>query len=71
MSLSGACTVQFTFDNSYARLPERFYARVNPTPVPAPRLIKINTELARNLGLDPEELAKPPGGGDSGRQPGG
>jgi serine/tyrosine/threonine adenylyltransferase len=61
MSLSGACTVQFAFDNSYARLPERFYARVNPTPVPAPRLIKINTELARNLGLEPGELASPQG----------
>ena len=25
------------FDNSYARLPERFYARLSPTPVAAPR----------------------------------
>jgi serine/tyrosine/threonine adenylyltransferase len=61
MSLSGAYTVRFAFDNTYARLPERFYARVNPTPVPAPRLIKLNTELARNLGLDPEELASSQG----------
>jgi hypothetical protein len=35
------------FENTYARLPERFHARLNPTPVAAPRLIKLNTELAR------------------------
>jgi uncharacterized protein YdiU (UPF0061 family) len=49
------------FENTYARLPERFYARLNPTPVPAPRLIKLNTELARNLGLDPDRWAGPEG----------
>jgi len=53
--------VQFAFDNTYARLPQRFYARVNPTPVAAPRLIKLNVELARKLGLNPEELASAPG----------
>jgi uncharacterized protein YdiU (UPF0061 family) len=49
--------VRFSFDNTYARLPERFYARVNPTPVAVPRLVKVNVELARSLGLDPEALA--------------
>ena len=43
--------------SSYARLPERFYARVAPTPVAAPRLVKLNVELAKNLGLDPNALA--------------
>jgi uncharacterized protein YdiU (UPF0061 family) len=47
------------FDNSYARLPERFYARLPPTPVAAPRLIKLNIALARRLGLDPDALASP------------
>ncbi|MBY0325146.1 MAG: YdiU family protein [Reyranella sp.] len=47
------------FDNSYARLPERFYARLDPTPVPAPRLLKLNDVLARELGLEPEMLATP------------
>ena len=46
------------FDNSYARLPERFFARVKPTPVASPRLIKLNEPLARQLGLDPRWLAK-------------
>jgi uncharacterized protein YdiU (UPF0061 family) len=53
--------VQFGFENTYARLPERFYARVDPTPVAAPRLIKINTQLAMKLGLNPDELASEQG----------
>lgn len=44
------------FDNSYAQLPERFYARQNPTPVSAPGLIRVNHELARHLGIDPDWL---------------
>ncbi|MBX9591701.1 MAG: YdiU family protein [Hyphomonadaceae bacterium] len=47
----------FPFDNSYARLPERFFARLPPTPVAEPRLIRLNERLARQLGLDPERLA--------------
>src|SRR5262245_58026617 len=54
-------TVQFPFENSYARLPERFYARVEPTPVRAPRLIRLNCELALDLGLDPTWLSGPEG----------
>jgi serine/tyrosine/threonine adenylyltransferase len=57
LSASPATSVRFGFDNTYARLPERFYARLGPTPVAAPRLIKLNVELARNLGLDPDALA--------------
>ena len=47
----------FTFDNSYARLPAQFFARLPPTEVAAPRLIKVNETLARELGLDPAWLA--------------
>jgi uncharacterized protein YdiU (UPF0061 family) len=50
-------TIRWPFDNSYARLPERFYARLPPTPVAKPRLIKLNEPLARELGLDPRHLA--------------
>src|ERR1700678_2182528 len=49
--------LRFGFENTYARLPEHFYARLNPTPVAAPRLVKLNVELARDLGLDPEALS--------------
>ena len=49
----------FPFDNSYARLPERFFARLPPTPVAAPQLVRLNSELARTLGLDPARLSSP------------
>lgn len=49
------------FDNTYARLPDIFFSRVNPTPVPAPALIKVNDALALELGLDPAALASSPG----------
>ncbi|MCB5175904.1 protein adenylyltransferase SelO [Microvirga lenta] len=54
-------TVHFPFNNTYARLPDRFYARVAPTPVSGPKLIRLNRELAVQLGLDPDRLASPEG----------
>ena len=50
-----------SFDNSYVRLPDRFFARRAPTPVAAPRLIHLNRALAANLGIDPDWLAGPDG----------
>jgi len=44
------------FDNTYARLPAHFYARLDPTPVPRPELIRLNEPLAEELGLDPDFL---------------
>ena len=49
------------FDNSYARLPDKFYQRLDPTPVAAPKLIRLNEPLARELGLDPAWLASSEG----------
>jgi uncharacterized protein YdiU (UPF0061 family) len=49
-------TVHFPFDNTYAALPANFFARVSPTPVVSPRLIKLNRPLAIQLGLDPDLL---------------
>ena len=54
-------TLQFPFDNTYARLPEQFFARVTPAPVRAPRLVRVNAPLATRLGLDPEWLASEAG----------
>ncbi|WP_315712353.1 MULTISPECIES: protein adenylyltransferase SelO [unclassified Bradyrhizobium] len=54
-------TVHFPFQNSYATLPDNFFARVAPTPVAAPRLIKLNRPLAAELGLNPAELETPEG----------
>lgn len=61
MSVSEQGKVRLPFDNSYARLPERFYARVAPSVAPAPALIKLNVQLAAALGLDAEALASPEG----------
>jgi serine/tyrosine/threonine adenylyltransferase len=54
-------TAAIPFDNSYARLPERFFQQIAPTPVAAPRLIRVNTALAEQLGIDADWLASPQG----------
>jgi protein adenylyltransferase len=54
-------TVQFPFQNTYAALPEGFFARVAPTPVVSPRMVKLNRPLAMKLGLDPDMLESPEG----------
>ncbi|MEM7269708.1 MAG: YdiU family protein [Pseudomonadota bacterium] len=52
---------QIPFDNSYARLPERFFTRLDPTPVAAPSLIAVNEALAEELGIDAAALTSPGG----------
>src|ERR1700742_5234567 len=54
-------TVHFPFQNTYTALPDGFFARVAPTPVASPRLIKLNRPLAVRLGLDPDLLETPEG----------
>jgi uncharacterized protein YdiU (UPF0061 family) len=44
--------IALRFDNSYARLPERFHVRLSPTPVAEPRLLRANRPLAGELGLE-------------------
>lgn len=53
--------MNFAFDNTYARLPNRFFASVSPTSVRAPRVVKVNRSLATELGLDADALASPEG----------
>ncbi|MDB4946910.1 MAG: hypothetical protein JWP97_6444 [Labilithrix sp.] len=66
---------KFPFENTYAKLPDRFFARVQPTKVQGPSLVKLNVPLAELLGLDvaaldPETAAQifsgntPPEGAD-------
>jgi uncharacterized protein YdiU (UPF0061 family) len=47
------------FDNSFASLPEAFYTRLAPQPLPAPHVVAISDEVADLLGLPPELLASP------------
>ena len=49
------------FDNSYARLPDRFFARVAPARAPAPALVRVNDALAGELGIDAVWLRRPDG----------
>ena len=49
------------FQNTYTGLPDRFYARIAPTPVKAPRLLALNRPLAADLGLDADWLASADG----------
>jgi len=52
---------EIAFDNTYSRLPNAFFARVTPAPVPSPALIKINESLASVLDLDADWLSSPAG----------
>src|SRR5665213_1519678 len=54
-------TVHFPFQNTYAALPANFFARVAPTPVTSPRLIKLHRPMAVHLGLDADRLDSPEG----------
>ncbi|MCB1984786.1 MAG: YdiU family protein [Burkholderiales bacterium] len=51
-------SVGWRFDNSYARLPESFFARIRPVPVCAPSVVILNHALAESLGLDLRVLSK-------------
>lgn len=44
--------MKLPFQNTYARLPERFYERISPTPVRNPSLLYWNQPLAEKLGIE-------------------
>jgi len=47
------------FDNTFARLPDVFYAKVAPTPLKNPFLVSVNPDAAALIDLDPEEAKRP------------
>ncbi|MEM7694100.1 MAG: YdiU family protein [Pseudomonadota bacterium] len=49
-------TPAIAFDNTYARLPERFFVRQPPVPVRDPKRIYRNDALAEALGIDAKTL---------------
>lgn len=48
--------IRLGFDNSYRRLPARFYAPVSPQKVAGPRVVAFNRALARDLRFDVEAV---------------
>jgi len=54
-------SLKIPFDNSYARLDDRFFTKMKPTPVKDPSLIALNHSLASELGLDVDALETPEG----------
>lgn len=49
---SWADSIGWKLENSYATLPELLFTFINPTPVRAPKLNKLNHKLAETLGLN-------------------
>ncbi|HWJ34304.1 MAG TPA: YdiU family protein [Steroidobacteraceae bacterium] len=56
--MEGAPKIGLVFADGYARLPAHFYTRIDPTRVAEPRLIKFNSALAAELGLDVHGLGE-------------
>lgn len=46
----------WNFNNSYVRLPDIFYTKINPTKTSSPKLVILNDLLAKDLGLDSQAL---------------
>jgi len=61
LTMTSINTLGIRFDNSYASLPDGFFARLAPTPVAAPQLIRINRPVALMMGIDADVLASPAG----------
>ncbi len=50
---------QLQFDNTYARLPAAFHARLDPTPLGSPHLASFNPRAAELIDLHPDQAARP------------
>jgi uncharacterized protein YdiU (UPF0061 family) len=49
-----------SFNNTYARLPDAFYAKLSPTPFSdSPHLVSVNSAAAELIDLDPDEARRP------------
>lgn len=48
--------IGFNFENTYVDLPEMFFTKKGPSHVKAPSLVKLNSSLAKELGLNIDAL---------------
>ncbi|MDF2588566.1 MAG: hypothetical protein K0S41_2407 [Anaerocolumna sp.] len=51
----------WNLDNSYAKLPNKLFSVINPTPVRSPILVILNHSLAKDVGLNSKELERDEG----------
>jgi uncharacterized protein YdiU (UPF0061 family) len=49
---------QLNFENTFARLPDTFYSRLHPTPLPDPYLVNFNKNAAHLIDLDGAEISR-------------
>ena len=49
---------QLNFENSYARLPDGFYSRLDPAPLPDPYLVCCNAHAASLIDMDSAEMER-------------
>ncbi len=47
----------FNFENSYSSLGDSFYSKISPTPVKSPNIVKLNYELADELGINLSKIS--------------
>jgi hypothetical protein len=58
--MAGRTLETLSFDNTYSRLPESFYAKLNPTPFGSPPyLVHGNLAAAELIDLDPDQFTRP------------
>ena len=59
-AMTGRTLETLSFDNTYSRLPEAFYAKLSPTPFSdPPYLVSFNPRAAALIDLDPDEARRP------------
>lgn len=46
------------FSHSFAALPDAFYTRLNPIPLPAPYLVAVSQSASRLIGIDPATFSQ-------------
>lgn len=55
-------TIQgWNLEKTYTSLPQIFYSKIETSPISEPELVILNESLAKDLGLDPEELRRKEG----------
>jgi uncharacterized protein YdiU (UPF0061 family) len=59
--MTDVTAIAFPFNNRFAALPAQLYSETTPTAVREPKLIKFNSALATELGLDSNALNTPAG----------